>query len=343
MRAGRHIASALAPLALALAATILAGSLWPASAHAVAPLASFAGVPPVAAGSTPVGGGVTVKLGGDVIVRQGDKADSVVVVGGDVIVYGVVAHTVVAIGGDVRLMSTAVVGSTVKPDDTSIVVIGGQVSAEPGAVVIGKTVRVSGNWFGAVPGRRILRSLTHPFRVHSVLGWVAQTLVLVLAALVAAAVAPRQVRSIRDQVRRRPLPALGWGALMMLAIAVASIILVLTIIGLLLLVPVWLLVLPITGLFCFTGVAARLGGLLLARDGTTGDNLMLSAVLGMLLLNIVRFVPVAGFVVFIALGVVGVGAGLLAWNDWRRAGGPTPIAAPAPPSAESAAHKDPGP
>jgi hypothetical protein len=341
MHTGRHVAFAL--VTLAMAAAILAGSLWPANARAAAPLAIFAGVQPVAAGSTPDDGGVTVKLGGDVTVRQGDKADSVVVVGGDVIVYGVVAHTVVAIGGDVRLMSTAVVGSTVKPDDTSIVVIGGEVSAEPGAVVIGKTVRVSGNWFGAVPGRRVLRSVTRPFRVHSVLGWVAQTLVLVLAALIAAAVAPRQVRAIRDQVRRRPLPALGWGALMMLAIAVASIILVLTIIGLLLLVPVWLLVLPITGMFCFTGVAARAGELLLARDGATGDNLMLSAVLGMLLLNLVRFVPVAGFIVFIALGVVGVGAGLLAWNDRRRAGGSTPLAASAPQSAEGAVHEHPGP
>jgi hypothetical protein len=319
MRAARHIRPAL--VTLALAAAVVAGGLWAANAFAAQPES--------------VDGGVTVKFGGDAIVRQGDKVDSVVVVGGDAIVYGAVAHTVVAIGGDVRLMSTAVVGSTVKPDDTSIVVIGGKVYTEPGAVVIGKTTLISGHWFGAVPGRNILRSLTHPFRVHSILGWIAQTIVFVIVALIAVAVAPRQVRAIRDQVRQRPLPALGWGALItMIVVPVASLILLITIIGLLLLIPVWLFVLPLTGLLCFTGVAGRIGELVLGRNGATGDNLMLSAVTGMLLLNIVRFVPVAGFILFILLGMAGIGAGLLAWDAWRRTRRPKPadMVAPTPPA-----------
>jgi hypothetical protein len=344
-RRGRRVAVAT----LALAVIILTGGIWSASAQARAPLATAtAGAPAVAVHSAPVGssdGGVTVKLGSDAIVRQGEKADSVVAVGGNVIVYGTVAHTVVAIGGDVQLKSTAVVGSTMGPNDTSIVTVGGDVTREPGAVVIGKTTDIAGNWFGTVLSRGIWRPIVHPFRVYSVVGWMAQTIMFALVALIVVAVAPRQVRAIKDQIKRRPLPALGWGALTtLIVVPVTSIILLITIIGILLLIPAWFIVLPIIALLCFVGVASLIGEMVISSKDMTRDNLMVTAVLGMLLISIVRFLPIAGFILFIALGMVGIGAGLLAWDEWRRARKSAPaIGAAAPPPGEGPQGDEPKP
>ena len=339
----------VAVAALALAVFVLAGSALAATAQARAPLATdFAGAPAVASRSATIGssdGGVTVKLGSDAIVRQGEKADSVVVVGGNAIVYGTVAHTVVAIGGDVQLKSTAVVGSAMGPNDASIVTVGGDVTREPGAIVIGKTTDIAGNWFGTVLSRGIWRSIVHPFRVYSVVGWFAQTIMFAIVALIVVAVAPRQVRAVKDQIKRRPLPALGWGALTtLIVVPVASIMLLITIIGILLLIPAWFIVLPIVGLLCFVGVASLIGETVISSKDTTRDNLMVTAVLGMVLISIVRFLPIAGFILFIALGMVGIGAGLLAGNEWRRARKSAPaIAAAAPPPVEGPQGDEPKP
>ena len=88
--------------------------------------------------------------GGDVTI-DGTVDGSVVAFGGDVLVRGTVENDIVAFGGDVRLTPTAVVGSTMSPQDKSIVLFGGTLTREPGAQVTGGIQRVdNANWAGSL-------------------------------------------------------------------------------------------------------------------------------------------------------------------------------------------------
>ena len=67
-----------------------------------------------------------------------DTVDTVVSIGGDVTIAGTVENTVVAVGGDVTLRPTAVVGTNVgDPNASSVVVVNGEFTREPGAEVTG--------------------------------------------------------------------------------------------------------------------------------------------------------------------------------------------------------------
>jgi hypothetical protein len=305
--------------------------------------------------------GTVVQFGEDATIGEGEEADAVVAlggdaivngtvqaavaVGGDVIVNGTVEKTCVAVGGDVRLRSTAVVGSELaKKSDAAVVLVGGNLIRSPQAQLNGNTTSVHGDWFTNAFRWGIWDPVVHPFRIGSVLGWFIQTIVLGVLAIIAVAIAPRQVRAVGEKLRRRSLASLGWGALTGIIILPVSIVLLtITIIGLLIVVPGVIIVLPLTALFSFLCLCVAVGGMVMAGSDRHRANLILAAVIGVAIVNVIRLVPfVGGFVVCLAT-LMAFGACVLAIGDWQRrrrearrlaraAGGPQPPAPGAPPA-----------
>ena len=161
-----------------------------------------------------------VAFGGDVTI-DGTVTGSVVAFGGDVLVRGAVENASSAFGGDVRLAPTAVVGSTMSPQDTSVVVFGGTLTREPGAQVTGDVQRVDTvNWAAALSWAT-QHTVVRPWWGFTLMGWIVQTAFCLVLALVAAALMPRQLRAVQRHLRLKPAGSLGWGALIVFIVGPA--------------------------------------------------------------------------------------------------------------------------
>jgi hypothetical protein len=257
-------------------------------------------------------------VGGNVTIN-GTVEDTVVTVGGDVMVNGSVSKAVVSVGGDVTVASTASVGSGMKAGDSSVVTVGGKATVDPGAAVTGKVSKVTGLSWSGVGGTIARHGPWHwnwlPFGVAGGFG---QLLLLIVAAVIVAAVLPRQHASVKEQLSERFFPSLGWGALTGLVIIPAFIfILVISIIGI---IPLLLIVVPalfLVGLFGVVGVAGAIGDRVMGQSSRR-ESVMLVAVIGALILGVVAMIPVAGALVMFVACIVGLGATVLAIGKSQR-------------------------
>ncbi len=323
---GRRVAATLSMLAVAVA--VLAAGPWLAAAHA-------AGTGQQAAAPT----GITVnkseapnvvEFGKDVSIGRGDTADTVVIFGGKVDVAGTVKHMVIAVGGDVVLEPTAVVGSELAGDDTALVVVGGHLTRDPGATVTGKRFDWGHTRFGKWHWNFGVFLTPHWF-FSGPMSWLAQTLMYVVLALIFVALFPRQVTAVKERLRHSPLAAFGWGLLIaVVMVPVASILLVITIVGILALIPGLVIVLPAILFFGMVGTAALVGETVLGALDKRSQTLLVSAVVGAALLNLLHLVPIAGIIAIVLLLIAGFGAAWLAIYDWQSGrGGSKDPAAPA--------------
>ena len=326
--------------ALVLLGLVLSG---PAAAASAQPYP--AATPPATSGEVR---GAIVQFGEDVTVPAGERVEavvagggdvtidgavvgSVVAFGGDVLVRGTVENDIVAFGGDVSLAPTAVVGSTMSPQDKSIVLIGGTLSSEPGAQVTGGIQRVdNANWTGSL-NWLTQRTVVRPWWGFTLMGWIVQTAVFLVLALVAAALMPRQLRAVQRHLSLKPAASFGWGALTFFVIVPAVfIVLVISIVGLLLVLP-YVVVVPLFYFFVITAVAALIAAKVLAGTQQK-DNLMLAVTLGVVGTTIVSRIPGAGTLALMVMAVFGSGAAALAFAEWRRArklaATPAPAVAP---------------
>jgi hypothetical protein len=285
-----------------------------------------------------------VLFGGDVDVR-GRVRGPVVAFGGDVVVSGVVTEEVVAFGGDVRLEETARVGTRLAEDEPGVVAFGGAVTTAAGAQVRGGIERVRGDEIGRAIGLGVSDTVTAPFRaLFSFTGWLVLTLVLVVLGLVAAALLPHQLAAVQRHLTLRPWGSLGWGALtFFVLVPLAIVVLVISIVGILLLIPL-AVVLPLAYFFAATAAVALVADRLVAGRVADRNRLLLAVTLGITGLMAITWIPVVGALVAGLATVMGTGAAVLAANEWRQrrkaaragalpSGAPMPPGGPVPPGA----------
>ncbi len=258
-----------------------------------------------------------VVFGGNVVVN-GRVTDSVVAFGGDVTINGRVGTSTVAFGGDVTLGPNAVVGRALGTNDAALVLFGGNLTRAPGAQVNGQIQQFDGLNIGEAFGWIGRGMLFSPLLGLSFVGWLIQTAFFLVLALVAAALMPKQLKALQTQLARRPLAALGWGALTFFVAAPATlIVLVISVIGLLLVLPYVVFVL-LAYFFVTTGVAAFVAQRIIRGFGGK-ENLMLAVTLGVVGTTLVSRVPVVGPLILVAMMVLGAGAAILGVAEWRRA------------------------
>jgi hypothetical protein len=334
------LAAVLVLLGLAIAGPARAGTKETATPKAAASSKAKAESPKAKATASPTGEpaivlqrGAEVKFGEDVLVPAGTSTPSVVVFGGDVTVNGTVTDAVVAFGGDVRIRGTvgtstvafggdviigphAVLGSDLSPNDASLVLFGGKLTQAPGATVVGKTQTFDAvDWSGAAAWAA--KGIFLNPGGFSFFGWLVQTAFCLVLALVIAALMPKQLRAVQQNVRRRPWASLGWGALVFFVVGPAVlIVLVISIIGLLLVLP-YLLFVALTYFVATTGAAAFLAQKVLTGFGGK-ENLMLAVTIGVVGTTIISQIPVAGPLLMLVLMVFGIGAAAIGAADWRR-------------------------
>jgi hypothetical protein len=238
-------------------------------------------------------------LGSNVIV-EGQIKENIIAIGGSISLGGTVKDSVVGIGATITLQSTAVVNG-------DVVCLGGILKKEPGCIIEGDTIYFKGSdavlkFFKRGIFSINLIPLILIFKLITIFIWL-------LIAVVMAAIFPRQISFAAEQVRKSFWPVVGTGFLALLVfigVTIFAAILCFILIGipLLLFLVALGLVIKIFGrvvLFHFFGES------LLRGFGRQKPAPLLAVILGLLIVSLIGFVPLLGFLFSFCLSVIGWG------------------------------------
>jgi len=233
-----------------------------------------------------------VKFGENVEIARGQEVDTAVAIGGSVTVAGKVKGDAVAIGGSLYLKDWSEVGG-------NAVSIGGKIDKSPRATVRGD-VTVIGFPFAAseVGKEEAVMGLT----IFSIISFIAfLVLVIILIALF-----PSQLGKISAVVEGNLLKTFLWGVLIVILFVPVIILLVISIAGIIL-IPVWIVLVCVAGLFGYIAAAHFIGRKILKAFKLNVRTMMAEALIGVIVLSLVGLVPFIGFIVKAVISCMGLG------------------------------------
>jgi hypothetical protein len=256
-------------------------------------------------------GRVLISTEGDVTVPAGDHADVVVVVEGNAEIRGEV-NTLVVVEGTATLE-----GATLE----TVVAVNSQIEVGADSVIYGEvqrldsTVHRAGN---AVIQGGIVDLGTRFLEIGAVLGpalallWIGFALSTIVAGLLLAALAARQLRAAERLISREPVLTGVTGLLSVILIPIVAILLFPTLIGAPLGFGILVVVLPLVAFGGYLVAAAWTGERLLGLlgSGRERERPYVAVVLGVVVLSAIGLVPVLGLVTAIA-SLFGFGAVIL--------------------------------
>jgi hypothetical protein len=252
-----------------------------------------------------------IVLSGDVQVRRGQEVGEVVVLRGTATVAGVVRGDVVVLDGRIDV-SGQVSGSVVS--------VGGSVALGPSSRVLGDVL--AHDRVIAAPGARVdgdvRQGVTFTFRTPiEALGafapWLAVWFSVLALGLLLLLLGPRAVDAVAVVAHGSPWVSVGWGFVAFVALPLAGVIGVFTLVWL----PLGLGLLLSLFLLYSVGLAwsaFALGRVLWHEPRSRG----LAFVIGWAILAAVAAIPIVGGVIWVAGAVFGLGAGTVA--IWRARG-----------------------
>lgn len=268
----------------------------------------------LAAEPLPHDGRVLISVEGDVTLPKGEHADAVVVVRGDATILGE-ANTVVAIDGAINLD-----GATVE----SIVAVRSPVNVGAGSTVLGdvRTLDATVHQFGDAEVLGQVRDVALDLAGIGLvlapvffLWYIGAAVALIVAGLVLAALAARQVRAAEELIRRRPLATLGVGIAGLFVPLLVALVAIATIVGGPLGVGILLGAWPLAAFIGYLVAAIWIGDWVLRQVGRPpAERPYLAAVVGVLVLQVAAIVPPIPAIA----SLFGFGAVLLlAWQTFR--------------------------
>jgi hypothetical protein len=248
----------------------------------------------LAASPLPHTGRVLLSAGGDITLPAGEHADAVIVINGTATILGE-ANTVVAIDGAANLLGarTESVVAVRSPIE-----IGADTVVQGDVMTLDSLVHRTGNAEVLAPALLLL--------------WIGFGLATIVAGLLLAGLATRQVREAEALISREPGQTLVSGIVGLIAIPIVAIVLIVTVIGAPLGVGILLMLFPLIAFVGYLVAGIWIGEWVLhqtARD-REGERPYQAAAVGVLILEVLAIVPVLTIIVAIAT-LFGFGAVLL--------------------------------
>jgi hypothetical protein len=242
------------------------------------------------------------------------QASSIVVVNGTANLVGARADRVVAIQSQVSIDATSVVAGDVRTIEsgvtgaTATTVAGGVRNFGPDMFFGWGNVLGWGNLLGAMA-----------------LFYVAFAVSALMAGVVLAGLAGRQVRAAGALITKEPLMVVGAGLLGLIAIVTVGILAIVTVVGIPFGIGLLALVLPALFVIGYIVTGVWFGELILAQSSPAArERPYLAAVVGLTIVGLFGFIPpIGGLVSFVGFGAVM----LLSWRVLRGARGAAPYAA----------------
>lgn len=295
-----------------------------------------------------------VVFGRNAELKEGESAETVVVIGGSAKVNGKVRDAVVAImgnaevGGEVGDAVVAVMGNVkIGPNakiNGDVVAVGGRTDIAEGATVKGQTQDVDFGvaGFHGLPQLPQLDWLKNWFTqcvlklrpLAPQVGWIwfVNGAFFLLYLLITVAF-PKPIAACVDEMSQRPITTFFVGLLTKLLVPLLLLLLAVTGIGLLA-VPFVFGALLLGALFGKAALLQYLGVQIGRQSGSAALQKPLTAFLvGWILITLFYIIPILGLLVFMVVGLWGLGAAVTAtFSGMRREMPPRPISPPAPPA-----------
>jgi hypothetical protein len=281
---------------------------------AIAAGAFFAALPfIVAADDGDRRGGFVLRVNSNVHIAESESNSTVVVINGNAVIDGKVENAVVINGN-------ATVRGRVEKDLT---VISGNIDLLPGAHVA-NVASVRGNLYraeGAVVTGTISERQSYALFLGwaglvSVFFWAAVTFLVVVAGLVFAAIGGKQLERAARTMTEAPVETFFGVLAVFIGLPILGVLLLLSLFGIPLGIAVLLFVVPLAWFLGYIVAGARLGSALIGfKSDETGTHPYGAVALGLVILQLLAFLPVLGALIGILLGAGGAGA--IALNLYR--------------------------
>jgi hypothetical protein len=271
-------------------------------------------------------GDFLLRINGPVTIGPEETHEVVVVISDDLMVEGVVDSAAVVVDGNMTVTGRV---------DGYITVVSGTLTLLPTAqvddveIIDGTLVRQEGAVITGDLSERDDFLNVWQLAVASVFFWLGMTLVVLAAGVIFAAVAGRQLKAAGTQIAQQPGPTFLAALLAWIATPVLMVLAIFTLVGIPMGVGYIVFVLPILWFVGYIVAGTQLGRLMLRRRADD-EHPYLPALLGLIVLQAVGWLPWFGGLIAFVAGVIGSGALLLlAWRAWR---GPAvePVAPVAP-------------
>ena len=266
-----------------------------------------------------------VALRGNVRMGAGSSARQVTAVLGSVELEpgATVDREVVAVGGNVHVASGAHVGA-------DVVSVGGEVSIDQGGTVEGQEVSVSvpgiAGLIGlASPSKEVSKGISAGLKIGQAL---AKFVVFFLVGLLLLTVVPARLDRVTASLTRSPLRDVLVGVLGTVAMPVLTVLLVVTIVGILL-VPVQLIAILIAAILGYTALALLIGRALPIR--TEKGTAVLQLAIGTAIVVLISEIPFVGVMAMVSAWFLVFGAVLRSRGGQPSPGAPMPTTNVAPP------------
>jgi len=267
-------------------------------------------------------GRVLMAFGGDLTVPTGELADAVVIVGGDVSIGGQVNAVVIVDGTatlrDAQVESILVVSGSLLLEGETIVL--GDIRSIESSVGQDETAVLHGTVKGIDAELFMIGAMLVPALLLFALGLALATIV---AGVILAGLAARQVRAAERLIVDEPGWALIVGLLVAIVAPILAVIAIITVVGAPLGISVLIAVLPAAAFVGYLVAAIFIGERLLEgrRPADPVARPYRAAIVGIVILQVVGLVPGLGALVTGVASLFGLGAiVLLAWRTLRGSG-----------------------
>jgi cytoskeletal protein CcmA (bactofilin family) len=280
----------------------------------------------VGGGQVRVSGNVTgdVFVGGGQVTIDGTIGESLRVAGGDVSLGGKVARNFSAAGGNISIERSATVTGDVDVAGGQITIGGsvGKVQVASGELTVTGTAKVNGpldytskNTASIEQGSAVSGKVTHHYPKAHNRNWhgianffkVMFMLSVLLSALIFLWVLPRSSQALAETWRDRFPSSLLWGLLSIIVWPILAILLLITGVGIPLGIGMFMTYAAVLFLSLIVGAISLGNWVESALQRKAVPVGWLSAILGVILVELLGFVPILGFIILLLVYLAGLG------------------------------------
>jgi MFS family permease len=241
---------------------------------------------------------ILFRIGQDISVAEGTTARHVVAVGGQVTVSGVVEHHIVVIGGSAVLTPTAIVGG-------NILAIGGVIVVGKGADVQGSMTEIDASDIADAVETVINGDWEGWSWVFAILSIFIFIVILIMALLVVAFI-PKPLYLVASAIQGNVFRVILWGLAGLVSVVPLAVLLTISVIGIVL-IPLELTLVACAVLIGFSAVAQIIGRKIFSLLGKKEQSMLRETFWGLVVLWLVGWVPYLGMLVKVCAVVIGLG------------------------------------
>lgn len=248
---------------------------------------------------------IVFKAGQDITIADGQDADNVIAIGGQITVNGLVEQNVVAIAGSVVLTNKAVVRG-------NVIVVGGVVARGSGSLVYGDITEINSSTLSEAITSAMRGELEGWSLILNIISLCFFAIILITT-LIMTLLIPRSLALIANAIESNKLKSFLWGILATLMIVPFFMLLAISIIGIVL-IPLAFTVLLIAAIVGFIAFGVLLGNFIITRIFRGyKKSLVKEALVGVSLLWLLGWIPLyIGMLIKVLAITFGLGGVLIA-------------------------------